>query len=366
MTTGYRNIGIPKDELDTPALWVDLDKMERNIRRLANYFREAGIAWRPHTKGIKTPAIAHKCVEAGAIGVTCAKLGEAEVMAAGGIKDILVANQVVGPQKVARLVNLRMHADVIVAVDSMENAQEISRAAIAKGVIVRVLVEVNSGMNRCGVEPGQPTVDLAMRVAALPGIHLAGLMAWEGHVVGLKDAEEKRAKCLEAVAKLTSSADLCRKAGLTIGIVSCGGSGSYQITSHLSGVTESQTGGAVFTDVTYRTWGVPLEPSLFVLATVISRPAPTRAVCDAGHKTVDYHIHFPEVVGIPGVLLNHPSAEHGTMELEGEHVPLKIGDKIDLLVSYGDWTVYKHDYLYGVRAGIVETEWPILGRGALQ
>jgi len=366
MTTGCRNIGIPKNELDTPALWVDLDKMERNIGRLANYFREAGIAWRPHTKGIKIPAIAHKCLDAGAIGVTCAKLGEAEIMASAGIKDILIANQIVGPTKVARLVALRRHADIMVAVDSTENAQEISRAAAASGVLIRVLVEVNSGMNRCGAEPGQPTVDLAMRVASLPGIRLAGLMAWEGHVVGLQDAEEKRRQCTEAVEKLTSSADLCRKAGLTIGIVSCGGSGSYQITSHLPGVTESQTGGAVFTDMTYRGWGVPLEPSLFVLATVISRPSATRAVCDAGRKTLDYTMHSPEVIGIPGVLLNHPSAEHGTMELAGERVPLKVGDKIDLMVTYGDWTVYKHDYLYGVRHGIVETEWAILARGALQ
>jgi len=366
MTTGYRNIGIPKNDLDTPALWVDLDKLERNIRRLSDYFRAAGIAWRPHMKGVKTPAIAHKCLDAGAIGVTCAKLAEAEVMAAAGIKDILVANQVVGPQKVTRLVNLRQHADVMVAVDSIENAEEIARAAVAKGVRVRALIEVNSGMNRCGVEPGQPTVDLALRVAQLPGIHLAGVMAWEGHTVAIQDQEEKVRRCTEAVRKLTDSADMCRAAGLNIEIVSCGGSGSYQITSHLPGPTESQTGGAMFTDVTYRTWGVPLEPSLFILATVISRPTPYRAVCDAGHKTVDYHIAFPEVIGIPGVLLNHPSAEHGTMELAGPEVPLKVGDKIDIMVSYGDWTVYKHDYLYGVRNGIVETEWPILARGALQ
>jgi len=366
MTTGCRNIGIPKNELDTPALWVDLDKMERNIRRLANYFREAGIGWRPHTKGMKVPAIAHKCIEAGALGVTCAKLGEAEVMAAAGIKDILVANQVVGLQKVTRLANLRQHSDVMVAVDSMENAQEISRAATAKGVVIRVLIEVNSGMNRCGVEPGQTTVDLAMHVASLPGIHLAGVMAWEGHVVAMADQEEKRRVCASSVKKLTDSADLCRKAGLKIGIVSCGGSGSYQITSHLPGVTESQTGGAVFTDVTYRKWGVPLEPSLFVLATVVSRPSALRAVCDCGWKTIDYGISFPEVVGIAGASLTHPSAEHGTMDLEGEQVPIKVGDKLDLMVSYSDATVYKHDYLYGVRNGIVETEWQILGRGALQ
>ena len=137
-------IGKDKSALDTPVLWVDLDVMERNIAHLATYFKRAGVSWRPHTKGMKVPAIAHKLVAAGAIGVTCAKLGEAEVMAAGGIKDILIANQVVGSQKVARLANLQRHADVIVAVDSLRNAREISQAASNAGVRVRALVEVNS------------------------------------------------------------------------------------------------------------------------------------------------------------------------------------------------------------------------------
>jgi D-serine deaminase-like pyridoxal phosphate-dependent protein len=366
MTTGSMNIGIRKDDLDTPALWVDLDKMERNISRLASYFREAGVGWRPHTKGIKVPAIAHKCIAAGAIGVTCAKLAEAEVMAAAGVKDILIANQVVGPIKATRLVNIQRHADVMVAVDSVHNAQEISRAATSRGVRVRVLIEVNSGMDRCGVEPGQPVVDLAMNVAALPGIHLAGVMAWEGHVVAMKDPVEKARVCEASVKKLTDSAELCRKAGLRIDIVSCGGSGSYQITSHLPGVTEIQAGGAVFTDVTYAGWGVPLEPSLFVLATVVSRPAATRAVCDAGQKTIDNIVSSPKVMGYEGVRVKGLSAEHGTLELAGAEVPLKVGDKIDLMTSYGDFTVYKHDYLYGVRSGMVETQWSVQARGALQ
>ena len=366
MTTGCMNIGIPKDELDTPALWVDLDKMERNIARLAEYFREAGKEWRPHTKGIKVPAIAHKLLDAGALGVTCAKLGEAEVMAAAGIKDVLIANQVVGPKKVTRLVNIQRHADVMVAVDSLANAREISEAAVARGVRVRVLIEVNTGMDRCGVEPGQPVVDLAKQVAKLPGVRLAGVMAWEGHVVAMTDFEEKRRVCTESVAKLVDSAEMCRRAGLEIEIVSCGGSGSYQITTHLPGVTEIQAGGAVFTDVTYRSWGVPLEPSLFVLATVVSRPTATRAVCDAGQKTIDSIVSTAQVVGYEGVTVGGLAAEHGTLKLAGEEVPLKVGDKIDLMVSYGDFTVYKHDYLYGVRDGIVETQWAVQGRGALQ
>lgn len=358
-------VGKDKLTLDTPALWVDLDIMENNIAQLAGYFRQAGVAWRPHTKGIKVPAIAHKLIEAGAIGVTCAKLSEAEVMAAGGIKDILVANQVVGETKVTRLAHLQRHADVMVAVDSLENAQEISQAAMRAGVTVRVLIEINSGMNRCGLEPGQAVVDFAKKIVGLPGLRLAGVMAWEGHAVPIRDPEEKKRVVHAAVGSLVRSAEMCRAAGIEIPIVSCGGSGTYTITAHIPGVTEIQAGGAVFTDVAYRNWGVPLEPSLFVLATVVSRPTPTRAIVDAGRKAMNGEVAMPQPRYLSGVKVVSLSAEHGTLELQSPDIPLRVGEKIDFIVGYGDNTVYLHDYLYGIRRGKVEVVWPILGRGKL-
>ena len=358
-------IGTDKSALDTPALWVDLDVMERNIVHLATYFRKAGVSWRPHTKGMKVPAIAHKVVEAGAIGVTCAKLGEAEVMAAAGIKDILVANQVVGSQKVTRLANLRRHTDVIVAVDSLENAREISQAASNAGVRIRVVVEVNSGMNRCGVEPGETAVELALEVAALPGIQLAGAMAWEGHAVSIVDPEEKQQVCSKAVNSLVRTSEMIRSAGLEAPIVSCGGSGTYQITSHIPGVTEIQAGGAVFADVAYKRWGVGTEPSLFVLATVTSRPTATRAVVDAGWKAMNGAVSVPQPRSVGGARVAGLSAEHGILELDSADVPLHVGDKIDFIVGYGDNTVFLHDQLYGVRGSKVEVVWDILGRGKL-
>ncbi|MBC7241522.1 MAG: DSD1 family PLP-dependent enzyme [Anaerolineae bacterium] len=366
MCKACSQVGFPKEALDTPALWVDLDIMERNIQVLADFFRRSGVGWRPHMKGIKVPAIAHKLLEAGAHGVTCAKLGEAEVLAAAGIRDILVANQVVGEQKVRRLVYLRKTADVMVAVDSLENAQEISRAAQEAGVQVRVLVEVNTGMNRCGVEPGEAGVRFAGQVAELPGLRFTGFMSWEGHVVAIPDKEEKRRVCTESVGRLVRTAEMARQAGLPVDIVSCGGSGSYWITAGIPGVTEIQAGGAVFTDVTYRRWGVPLEPSLFLLTTIISRPTARRAVCDAGRKAIDNIVSTPEVVGVPGARVGVLSAEHGILELAGPEVPLRVGDKIDLIVGYGDLTVYKHDYLYGVRNGIVEVQWEVMPRSALR
>ena len=354
-----------KSEVPTPSLWVDLDCMERNIAALAAFFRSTGVSWRPHTKGIKVPAIAHKLLDAGAIGITCAKLGEAEVMAAAGVRDILVANQVVGPDKATRLAKLRHSSDVMVAVDSLENAREISDAAVDKRIRIRVLVEVNSGMNRCGIEPGEPTVHFACEVGQLPGITLAGVMAWEGHCAGIGDMEKKTACVHKAVGCLLRTAEMCRASGLEIPIVSCGGSGTYMVTAQMPGVTEIQAGGAVFMDVAYRNWGVLLENSLFVVATVTSRPAPTRAVVDAGRKAMNGEVAMPELVGIPGVKVISLSAEHGTLQLDSADIPLRVGQKVDFIVGYGDNTVYLHDHLYGVRRGEVEAVWDIQARGKL-
>ena len=220
---GY--IGQPKTALDTPVLLVDLDVMEANTAKMAKTFRDQKVNWRPHTKGMKIPALAHWLIKAGAIGITCAKLGEAEVMAAGGIGDILVANQIVGPVKIQRLVNLQRYSDVMVAVDDWDNIEEIDAAAVALGVRVRVLIEVNTGMNRAGTLPGQPTVDLAKKAVALKGVKLAGLMTWEAHTLRLTDPAEKRKAIEEAIATFLTTAEACRAAGVELRILSCGGTG---------------------------------------------------------------------------------------------------------------------------------------------
>src|SRR5262249_6774198 len=208
----------------------------------------------------------------------CAKLGEAEVMAAAGIRHALTANQAVGPSKLARLARLVHHADVIVAVDDPEQIEGLDRAARDAGTRVRVVVEVNVAMNRAGVEPGEPAVALAGRVAAYPGLRFAGLMGWEGgRIAGLRDPVEKRQAIETAVGRLTGSADLCRAAGLPVDIVSCGGTGTYWISAKLPGVTEVQAGGGVFGDAHYRTnYGVDHECALTILTTVLSRPTSTR------------------------------------------------------------------------------------------
>ena len=359
-------VGLNKAELDTPVLWVDLETLEDNITHLAGYFREAGVEWRPHTKGIKVPAIAHLALDAGALGVTCAKLGEAEVMAAAGIRDILIANQIVGPQKIARLVSLRRHADVKVAVDNAANIAALSRAATERGVELGVVVEVDIGLLRAGVAPGPPAVKLSRLVHGTPGLRYLGLMGWEGQARRIDDAEKRRPVIEEAIGQLIETADLCRQAGLPVRIVSAGGTGTYYVTAHLPGVTEIQAGGAIFGEAASQHWGVDTAPALFVRTLVTSCPAPDRIIVDAGFKALPAWHTAPEPVGLTGVVSFATSAEHGTLTLDAPNHTLEVGDTLDFLVGYGDETVCLHDTLLGLRAGTVETVWPIQGRGKVR
>ena len=361
-------IGQPKEALDTPALLVDLDVMERNIERMARTIvREAGVGWRPHTKAMKNPALAHILMRAGAHGVTCAKLGEAEVMAAAGVHDILVANQVVGPQKIARLVNLRRHCDVMVLVDGIENVAELDRAARDKGVRLRVLIELDTGMHRAGVEPGDSALALARRIVPCQGLHLAGLMTWESHTLMIVDPEEKRRAVTEALGRVTDTAELCREAGIPMEIISCGGTGTYWISAFAPGVTEIQAGGGIFCDMRYRNdFGVDHEYAMTVLATVTSRPVPERIICDAGKKTMSSEHADPMPIGIEGVETLTFSAEHGRIELREASVLPRVGERIEFVAGYSDTTVMVHDEIFGIRDGRIETVWPLWGRGRLQ
>ena len=355
-----------KTALDTPALLVDLDALDANIARMAGCFRQHGVNWRPHTKGIKVPQIAQRLIDAGAIGITCAKLGEAEVMAAAGIEDILIANQIVGPQKIARLAELRRRCDVIVAADSEDNVAMLAEAARAAGVVLRVVIEVNIGMNRAGVEPGEPCVALAKFIAGKPGLKFAGLMGWEGHAAPL-DAANKPAAVSAAVRAIVQSAELCRAAGLPVDIVSCGGTGTYWVTATQPGITEIEAGGGVFCDVHYREhFGVEHPFALTVMTGVTSRPTPTRIICDAGKKTMSSDAAVPAPIGLNHVRSARLSAEHATIELDAPNTALRVGDRLEWVVGYSDTTVHLHDEIYAVRNGRVEAVWPILGRGKLR
>lgn len=361
-------IGKPKEALDTPVLLIDLDVLEKNIAKMAQTIcKDGGVGWRPHTKGMKTPALAHKLLNAGAHGVTCAKLGEAEVMAMGGVKDILIANQIVTPQKITRLVNIRKHSDVMVAVDCVENVEAIDRAAQAKGVVVRVVIEVDTGMNRAGVQPGETTLALAQKITGRKGVHLAGLMTWEAHAISIKDIDEKRRVIDEALTIFTNTAQLCRDNGIPIEILSCGGTGTYWISAVQDGITELQAGGGIYSDIQYRhNFCVEHDYALTVLSSVTSRPVPDRIICDAGKKTMSTDAAVPEPSGIENVESVKCSAEHGIINLSAPADGPAVGEQVEFVVGYSDTTVVLHNEIYGIRDGIVETVWPLWGRGKLQ
>jgi len=359
-------VGLDKRELDTPVLWVDLDGLAHNIGYVAATLKAAGVHWRPHVKGIKVPAVAHQALAAGAQGVTCAKLGEAEVMAAAGITDILVANQVAGPRKVNRLAHLRRQYDVKVAVDNAANVAELGRAAAARGVELGVVVEVDIGLQRAGVAPGQEALELSRTVHNTPGLRYEGLMGWEGHARGEADLDRRRPVIEEAIGLLVESAELVRGDGLPVRIVSAGGTGTYYVTAFQPGVTEIQAGGAIFGDIASRDWGVNTAPCLFVRTMVTSRPAPDRIILDAGFKALPTWNNTPEAVGLPGVKSLRMSAEHGTVMLSQSNSGVQVGNAFDCIVGYGDETVCLHDRLYGIRDGIVEVVWAIEGRGKMR
>jgi D-serine deaminase-like pyridoxal phosphate-dependent protein len=367
MAASHGLIGSPKSALDTPALVVDLDVMEANIARIAAECRANDVAWRPHSKSHKTPEIAQMQIAAGALGVTCAKLGEAEVMAAAGIRDILIANQIVGPIKVGRLVELAERADTIVCVDSVENLIELDAAFRRVNKRIRVAIEVNIGMNRAGVEPGAPVVAFAREIASRPGLRFVGLVGWESQATTVADPAEKERKVRDAVSLLAASADACTEAGYRVEIVSCGGTGTFPYCARQAGVTEVQVGGAIFSDMHYLgNYHVDFAPALTLLTTVTSRPTPTRIVVDAGKKAMSGDAALPAPRGLPPIAALKLSAEHSKIELQQPSDVPKIGDKIEFIVGYSDTTIHLHEEIVGVRGERIESVWRVAGRGKIK
>jgi D-serine deaminase-like pyridoxal phosphate-dependent protein len=280
---------------------------------------------------------------------------------------MLIAHEVVGASKIARLVALQSRAEVMVGVDSVANATPIAEAAARAGTVVPVVIDVNIGMNRAGVMPGEPVVALANAIAAMKGIRLAGLIAWESHGCAIADPKEKERVVRDAIALLTASADACRKAGHRIDIVSCGGSGTLPYCAMQPGVTEIQAGGAIFSDVHYREhYFMDYPPALHVLASVTSRPTPTRVILDSGKKTMSNDAAPPAPLGIGKTSSVRLSAEHATVTLEAPSDTPKVGDKVLFVVGYGDTTVHLHEELVGVRGGRIEAIWPVAARGRIK
>ena len=355
--------GTPVEDLDTPALIIDMAVAESNINKLQKWGDSHRMGVRPHAKTHKTPLFAHKQLSAGAIGICCAKVGEAEIMVAGGVKEILIANQVVGSVKIARLMALAGNANITVAVDDPSNVRQLAQAASAAGREIGVIVEVDTGMHRCGVEPGAPTRKLAKLVASSPGLRFDGVMGYEGHVVARRDLEERKTEATAAAKKLVETAEDLRKAGLNVKVVSAGGTGTYNITGAVKGITDLQCGSYIFMDGDYLEVFKDFSSALTVLATVISRPVKGRAITDTGIKAISVDRGLPKVVGIDGAKVAALSEEHGRLEVTGEAEKLKVGDKIRLLPMHGDTTINLYSHYACVRDGKLEAMVEIAGRG---
>ncbi|HDX8863272.1 TPA: alanine racemase [Klebsiella michiganensis] len=321
----------------------------------------AGVHWRPHCKAHKSPDIAKLLIKRGAVGITCAKLAEAESMFSAGIENILIANQIVGVIKISRLMSLISRGAVIaVSVDSSSNVRDLAEACRQTGNVLEVMIEIDSGSARAGVEPGEPVLSLAREILTHAQLKLRGLMTWEGHTVRIADPQAKHMAIVAAITKLTDSAELCRSNDIKIEVVSCGGTGTYRTSAALPGVTEIQAGGGIFGDVHYRKlYHVPVEYALFMQTTVTSRPSSTRIICDAGKKAMSSDTGVP-IPLVPG-LVNKVSfsAEHSKIELAEPSDTPHVAGKILWITGYADSTVHLHQRIYAVREGKVVAEWRI-------
>jgi D-serine deaminase-like pyridoxal phosphate-dependent protein len=376
-------IGRPVVDIETPALVVDLDIMEKNMDKMMSFLRKGTVGIRPHAKTHKTPQIALMQIAKGALGITAAKVGEAEAMADGGVKDIMIASQVIGEGKIKRVVELSKRVDLKVAVDTMENVRDISAASQAGGGDVGIIIELEVGLGRCGVSDRDEAVALAKAASTLPGVHFAGIMGYEGHCVFMGDLEERREAANKAYAIIFAVRDYIKeKAGLDCKVVSTGGTGTYMMAGQLEGFTDIEAGSYIFMDLRYGgTAGVDFQQSLTVLSTIVSHPKPDLWVCDAGLKSMTKEFGLVSILPSHGIKPAHMSEEHITLEpnLDPERLPslteldrkyaqtgpkkLTVGDKIHLVPSHCCTTVNLHDVIYAVRNGVVEDVWAVTGRG---
>jgi D-serine deaminase-like pyridoxal phosphate-dependent protein len=359
-------------EYDTPALVLDIEAAERNIKRMAEYYRGKKVHLRPHVKVHKSPFLAHKQIAAGAHGITCAKLSEAEVMANSGIDDILIANQIVGPHKLNRLANLSKQCNIEVLVDDIANAKEISKFASEAASKIGILIEINlfrdmdGILDRCGVSPGQPAVDLAHSIVNLNGLEFNGLMGYEGSLRKFTDLESRKNAVKQALEPLIETKRQVEESGLAVQDVSCGGTMSYDIVSQVEGVTEVQAGSYIFMDTTYRKYGIDFEFALTVLTGVVSRPRPDKVIVDAGLKTISSDHGLPPIKDRKDMECIALNAEHGHYRLTKPADFPRPGDRLEMLPTHVDTTVCLHDNYVISRKGQVEGTLRIEGRGKLQ
>ena len=367
-----QQVDVSKWELDTPALCVDLDALEANLAAMQAAVVRNGIAARPHAKTHKCPAIARLQIESGAVGICTAKVSEAEVMLEHGIDRVLMTTSNVTPFKIARAMRLRRrHSGFVQATDSPENARDLSEAAVAAGVTADVVIDVDPGMNRTGITPGRPALELAQLVDRLPGLRLLGLLCYDGGSQHVRGFAERKARTLERLAPAAETRALMERAGLDTGIFSGGGTGTYNIDHETPGLTDVQVGSYVFMDAQYLEIGgasdpevySDFQPSLTILTTVLNSQYAGEVTTDAGAKACTINQPWPIVKGETGMSYRSGSDEFGTLRYEDPSRTYLVGDKLELIVSHCDPVVNLYDEMYAIRGDRVEAAWRIAARG---
>jgi len=358
--------GMREEEIDTPALVLDLDAFEANLDAMAALLAPTGARLRAHAKTHKSPVIAALQMARGAVGQCVQKVAEAEVLAWGGIPDILVSNEVVGAPKLARLLALAPIARVAVCADDAAQVAAYEAAAAAAGRRLTVLVEIDVGAGRCGVEPGPPAVALASAIAESRHLIFGGLQAYHGSAQHLRAPEARETAIAAAADGARRTVEQLRQRGLDCPIVGGAGTGTFAHEATSGVFTEIQAGSYAFMDADYAANQdpPPFQHALFVLATVMSRAVPGVAVVDAGHKAVAIDSGMPLVWQRPGLRYVGASDEHGKLVIGDDAAP-KLGEKLRLVPGHCDPTVDRHDWYVGVRNGQVECLWPVAARGAM-
>ncbi len=364
--------GMSEADIQTPCLVVDLDAFERNVVKMRDHCRRMGVRHRVHGKMHKSVDVARVQMDLGeAVGVCCQKVSEAEVFARGGIRDVLVSNQVRDPAKIDRLARIpKLGARTIVCVDDLANVADLSAAAVKHGTTIECLVEIDCGAGRCGVTTTPAVVEIAKAIEAAPGLKFSGIQAYQGAMQHLDSYDERKAKIDIAVAMVKDAVDTLKAEGLDCDIVGGGGTGSYYFEGNSGVYNELQCGSYAFMDADYgrildkdgkRIDQGEWENALFLLTSVMSHAKADKAICDAGLKAQSVDSGLPVIFGRTDVKYVKCSDEHGVIA-DPEGV-LKVNDKLRLVPGHCDPTCNVHDWYVGVRGGKVEAVWPVSARG---
>jgi D-serine deaminase-like pyridoxal phosphate-dependent protein len=328
---------------------------------MTNFFHNKPVKMRPHVKTHKCPIIAHKQIAAGAEGIACQKLSEAEVMVESGIHDVFITNQVIGWSKLLRLARLAHHSNLTLLVDDLVNVSQLSKAAEQESVEINVLIEIDVGMHRCGVQPGQPALALAREIVTKPGLNFVGILGYEGHCVLIDDYNTKKRFCQEALAKNIQTKQLLEGSGLNVEKVCAGGTSTYDITGVYPGISEIHPGTYATMDLKFKKMGIPFDYAVTLLTSVISNPTPNKFTTDAGLKAISQEFGLPEP-RLTGMKMIHLYEEHGLLEQTSGKRP-QVGDKVELIPTHGCTTINLHNQFHCVRNGYLESTWKISARG---